>query len=349
MEEKTIKKNQLNNLLEKLKKEYKIFAPTEKDGIFGLYDVSLPDSYQFPFESYKNTNVSSKEMLFPQSEVLFEFQNRQIKSEEFPTQKNILFGIRPCDAQAISFLDEVFINEKDKELIDPYYSTKRENTIIFSLACTNPQVTCFCTSMNSKPDDESGSDIILFDLGEDIIIKPITEKGNALILNINSDLSDTTKAHLDIKNKLIDSSIKKITSKINIENTKEKLDKSFDEDFWKSFRQKCLGCGVCTFLCPTCHCFDISDEMETGMEAFVSSKGSRLKCWDSCMFSLFTLHASGHNPRPTQKERFRQRVMHKFNYCPSNFSKTFCVGCGRCIRSCPVNLDIREVINIVNE
>ena len=73
-----------------------------------------------------------------------------------------------------------------------------------------------------------------------------------------------------------------------------------------------------------------------------------MRCWDSCQFPLFTLHASGHNPRPTYKERMRQRIMHKFNYCPENFEETFCVGCGRCIANCPVNLDIREVIKEIN-
>ena len=137
-------------------------------------------------------------------------------------------------------------------------------------------------------------------------------------------------------------SSEKLQSDVNIKNLKEKLDKAFDASFWNEIHQKCLGCGICTFLCPTCYCFDITDEVK-------DEQGKRIRCWDSCMFPQFTLHASGHNPRPTYRERMRQRIMHKFNYCPENYKETFCVGCGRCIRNCPVNLDIRQIIKIANE
>lgn len=349
MEEKIIKKTKVNKLLEKLNKDYQIFAPVEKDNDFLLSEISTPGSYQFPSDNYKNVKISPKGIFFPQSETLFEFNDQGVKSPELSNKKNLIFGIRPCDARAIGLLDKVFLEDKNKELIDPYYSAKREEAIIISTACIGPRITCFCTSLNGKPDGEDGSDIILFDLGEEILFKPVSDKGKEFIKKAGGDLAAAKKSNIDKKNKLVSESIKKIKTKINTDKTKEKLDKSFDAEFWKDLHQKCLGCGICTYLCPTCHCFDISDELGTGMEAFAESKGKRLKCWDSCMYPLFTLHASGHNPRHTHKERFRQRIMHKFNYCPSNFKETFCVGCGRCVSNCPVNLDIREVVKIVNE
>ena len=111
----------------------------------------------------------------------------------------------------------------------------------------------------------------------------------------------------------------------------------YDDPFWDELHLKCLGCGACTYLCPTCHCFDIVDEGN-------AVRGKRVRNWDTCQFALFTHHTSGHNPRQSGKERMRQRVMHKFNYFVENQGEIACVGCGRCVRNCPVNLDIRAVI-----
>jgi ferredoxin len=125
---------------------------------------------------------------------------------------------------------------------------------------------------------------------------------------------------------------------LDAEGAADKLSSSFDDPAWQSLHEKCLGCATCAFVCPTCHCFDIQDENKCG-------KGRRVRLWDSCQLCLFTLHTSGHNPRPSGKERLRQRVMHKFNYFKTNNGQIACVGCGRCIRECPVNMDIRQIIS----
>ena len=126
---------------------------------------------------------------------------------------------------------------------------------------------------------------------------------------------------------------------LDLNTIKQKLEQGYDNALWDSLHEKCIGCGTCTFLCPTCHCFDILDEG--------ADKGERIRIWDSCMFPLFTLHASGSNPRPTGKQRFRQRVMHKFKYFVDNNGRAACTGCGRCIEYCPVNLDIRVVLGVI--
>ncbi|KKL62819.1 hypothetical protein LCGC14_2181390 [marine sediment metagenome] len=126
-------------------------------------------------------------------------------------------------------------------------------------------------------------------------------------------------------------------------NIEEKLDKIFDSSLWDRVHQRCLGCGIRTYLCSTCHCFALLDEKN-------NSGVQRVRSWDSCMFPEFTVEASGHNPRISNRERMRQRVMHKFNYFVKRFGQTACVGCGRCIQNCPVNIDIREIIEeIKNE
>jgi ferredoxin len=126
---------------------------------------------------------------------------------------------------------------------------------------------------------------------------------------------------------------------IDLDGINEKLEKNLLSSLWENLALPCVGCGICTYLCPTCHCFDISDETGRGRS------GIRLRTWDSCQYPQFTLHTSGHNPRPLRYQRMRQRIMHKFSYTVANTGRIFCVGCGRCIENCPVNLDIRIFLN----
>ena len=328
---KTIKKKDLMSFLGTLKKQYNVLVPIRKDGDVRFSEF---DSGADILWDYRNTKISPKEIFFPQTEMLYEFSGQEIVENELPTPNYLIFGIRPCDAQAFSLLDKLFGGD---DFRDTCYLKRREQATIISLACRRPQITCFCASVKGKPDNEEGSDIILFDLDESILVKPVTEKGEKFAESFSKWCQEAKQSEIEEKDKLMDLSLKKVRSQVNVENIKEKLDKSFDAAFWNELHQKCLGCGICTYLCPTCHCFDITDEVR-------NARGKRLRCWDSCMFPLFTLHASGHNPRPSYKERMRQRIMHKFSYCPENFEEIFCVGCGRCIRDCPVNLDIREVL-----
>jgi len=356
---KIIKKKDVLNFLDSLKEEYNILVPKEKDGDIRFSEFSSGED--IPWD-YRNTKISPKEIFLPRTETLFSFKEGTLtpsdsggvfapanepKGSAQKTDSNkrtanyLIFGIRPCDAQAFSLLDKLFGGD---DFQDPYYLKRKEQAVIISLACNKPQITCFCTSLKGKPDNEEGSDIILFDLGENILTKPITKKGEEFIENLNSWFKEAKEADIEKKNKLMDLSLKKICSGVDLHNIKEKLDEAFDISLWNEIHQKCLGCGICTYLCPTCYCFNIIDEMDHETGGLATSRGKRIRCWDSCMFSLFTLHASGHNPRPTFKERMRQRIMHKFNYCPENFKEIFCVGCGRCIRNCPVNLDLRETL-----
>ena len=350
---KVIKKKDVLNFLSSLAKEYNILVPVEKNG--NICFSKFNSGKDIPWD-YRNTKISPKEIFFPQAETLFSFETetsdssnmsnalktvKETKGSAPRTMNYLIFGIRPCDAQAISLLDRLFGGD---DFQDTYYLKRREQATIISLACNKPQITCFCTSLGGGPDSKEGSDIISFDLGEDILAKPVTKKGEEFIEKLNRWFKEANVSDIEKKNKLMDSSFKKIRSGVELQNIKEKLDGSFDISFWNEIHQKCLGCGVCTYLCPTCYCFNITDEIDSGAGASNKTKGKRIRCWDSCMFPLFTLHASGYNPRPTYKERMRQRIMHKFNYCPENFKEIFCIGCGRCIRDCPVNLDLREVL-----
>jgi len=207
---------------------------------------------------------------------------------------------------------------------------------VISAACTNPESTCFCTSIGGSPAGTEGSDILLCDLGETLLFEPVSPRGEEFLDQVSEITKKATKKQIGEKEKIAEEVASRV-ERIPLEDIAETFANAFDSDLWEAPSQKCLGCGICTYFCPTCHCFDVTDET-------LKENGRRVRTWDSCMYSLFTLHASGHNPRPSQKERVRQRFMHKFRYSMENCGELFCVGCGRCIKNCPVNIDLREVI-----
>ncbi|MHB8156614.1 MAG: 4Fe-4S dicluster domain-containing protein [Desulfocucumaceae bacterium] len=325
-----IEKSALPGLLDKLIAEYEVYAPV-KEGTYSLFKKVV--SGQEAYFGYLNSKTPPKGILFPQSEKLFSYSStgEEIKLEEcIDSHKKLVFGIRPCDAKSLSILDNVFKNDKYE---DPYYLNRRANTLLAGMACNDPASTCFCTSMGSGPFDKSGLDVLLTDVGDSYLVEAFSDKGKGLVAIMGlGAASDSQRAAAA---KAMDSA--EVTCKVNTEGLKARLDANFYDAIWETFHEKCLGCGACTYSCPTCHCFDIVDEA-------VDCTGCRVRNWDSCMFPLFTLHGSGHNPRTGGKERMRQRVMHKFKYFVDNFNATACVGCGRCIKNCPVNLDIRQIL-----
>ena len=248
----------------------------------------------------------------------------------------VLFGIRPCDARGLMLLDKVFAGGCS----DPYYVDKRNGTVVVSLGCDDPNPSCFCLSMGGGPCSAEGSDVLLLDLGDRYVAQAVSEKGVALLEDQAFEKSDEETLVLAEKIKRqSETSMKPVAMKENLEGQLERL---FNDPVWKDLTETCLGCGICTYLCPTCHCFDLCDEA-------AGQAGERIRVWDSCQFPLFTQQASGFNPRPSVKERFRQRIMHKFRYLPETQAMPGCVGCGRCVTECPVNLDIREVVTSLSE
>jgi sulfhydrogenase subunit beta (sulfur reductase) len=185
-----------------------------------------------------------------------------------------------------------------------------------------------------------GADILVTDTGEELVFNAQSAKGEELLSLLNGLLEEATAGD---ENKIRDAqelAKQGYDADVSVKGLMEKLDGMFEDAYWDSLYKRCIACGTCTYICPTCHCFDIQ-EYATG------SSGERIRCWDACMFSDFTQMAGGHNPRPSQKERVRQRFMHKLNYFPHQHGEYACVGCGRCVRKCPVQLDILEVINEV--
>ena len=327
---KKIDKKNLDSIFKRINEVYTLFLP-KKDGE-NLSFLPYENRNEIDLNTLKTT-LPLKEFLFPQSETFLKFK-KEGKKIDFQVQdvneKNyVVFGVRPCDMKSVEILDEIFLREP----IDTYYKARKDNGIFITLGCSNPESSCFCDSFDIDPlgVENALSDISLIEKDDFYYWITNSEKGK----KIESLLTEYLEKIENIKfNKIESFKIKDI----DLNNLDQDLKSVFEnETLWKNLARRCLGCGSCTYICPTCHCYDVNDYKG-------NNSGERFKCWDSCMFSDFTLMAHG-NPRTNQMQRVRQRFMHKLVYFPENHNgKIACVGCGRCIEKCPVHIDIVKVI-----
>lgn len=289
-----------------------------------------------------NTVRSAKDLFFPQVEnmVGFKVTDKQIEMVETRDvlAPFVLFGARACDCRSFEILDKVFLADP----VDTYYQARREHGTIVTLACTRPEETCFCTAFGIDPAAPMG-DVSCWMEGDHLYWQANTEKGEALTAKL-SVLTGCDTSAVEAQQEATRALMKKLPlanldlSGVGAGKTKE----LFARPEWKKLSEACLGCGTCTFVCPTCQCYDIQ-EFNNGKTV------RRFRCWDSCMYSDFTKMSAG-QPRPTQLERFRQRFMHKLVYFPDNNDGCFgCVGCGRCLAKCPIHMNIVKVIKTLGE
>lgn len=333
IEQKKIKKENLGQFFDALKNSGKTMIAPRKNGEKVLF--AYTDSFSQVAVDYVQTTLSAKSVVFPRTEELFSYvyegKNIKINPERDNLSDVVVFGLHPCDASSFDYMSSFFTKENP----DSHYSKRRERTALISFACKTGDEYCFCTSTGGRPDDTKGSDLMLTDMGTYFYADIITDKGVDMYNKAQALFEETP---------VVDKKefVANIPIKFNLDNVRQKINNVYNENFWVEESLACLGCGACAFSCPTCTCFDIQEENNP-------YDGKRLRNWDACAIGIFTQHASGHNPRDVQSQRWRHRILHKFEYSVRTLDTVSCVGCGRCIRVCPGGMNIIEqVIQIDN-
>ncbi len=327
--------------LEKASETRNVYVPVDEKAGGASYKKWTPGTV---VSKALHTTKSAKDFFFPQTENLVEFKmsgkSLEIIDPRRETEDFAVFGVRACDVRSFSILDKVYLADP----VDSYYKNRRDHGLILGLSCTRPAETCFCGTFGIDA-AEPMADVDFTEVCGGYFVKANTEKGAAFVESLADVFEDRDAAPADEAK----AKTREIMKKLPLANLTtdgfggDVMGKLFDDPRWADLSEACLACGTCTFVCPTCQCYDIRD-YDTGHGI------CRFRCWDSCMYSDFTKMAHG-NPRLTQKERFRQRFMHKLVYFPSNNEGEFgCVGCGRCLASCPINMNIVKVMkNLATE
>ena len=336
-----IAKQNLNALYAKIDETMGLFLPIKSAGEVNFAVWS--EGKEVSLETLK-TVKSPKSAFFPQTENMMKFKTegknieiidvREKLSQKIEERPFVMFGVKACDYKAIEVLDKVFLADP----VDTYYQMRREAATIVTLACSKPEESCFCKAFGIDASAPMG-DVTTWMDGEYLYWQANTEKGEALTALVADLFVEGGEAEVEAQKEATKTIIEKLPfSNLDLARfTPENLNELFNASEWAEMSEACLGCGTCTFVCPTCQCFDIRD-IKTNEGVL------RYRCWDSCMYSDFTLMAHG-NSRTTQMQRFRQRFMHKLVYYPSQNDGLYsCVGCGRCVNKCPQSLNIVKVI-----
>jgi len=319
----TVSKSRMREILSALMKDKRVAAPVyagKTTDFLAVDDASrILMGDELPYKS-------PKEFFFPRCEKLLTFRGGEAVAET-PDRELALFGARPCDLEALKILTAIFTTGPFR---DDFFKARLDASLIIGVACLEKKPGCFCEKRETDMHYSEACDLFLKNTGDGYEALYVSEKGREALgafIPWLKDFKNPVAAGTAFENRL------------TLEENELEM---FDKIDWESITGICQGCGLCTFICPTCHCFEFKDAEEKGQVC-------RYRNWDSCMFPKFTLHASGHNPRASVKERYRQRVLHKYSYIRKNFGYVSCTGCGRCIRSCPVGMNIMTIVEGITE
>lgn len=338
---KTITQDKLADWLAFISRKYELWVPQEE----GECCLLAPYQPETAVNLDQTPQLSAKKVVFPQTECLLKYSYKKEKNNpdkvelsvdaDTPHPKTVIWGIPPCDVAGITFLEKVFNGSGYQ---DPYFKSRRSDCLIVALACRHPKATCFCKATGGSPVEAPGADLLLNRIDHEYVVEVLTPKGAELLDEKLFTPLEEGKIKLLEEDKQAACNEQELS--FSLKPSPELADKvlqAFESPYWKEVTAACISCGICTYVCPTCYCFNIADEAH-GME------GSRLRCWDACMFPSYTMEASGHNPREKKFQRYRNRISHKFSYLITNNNILGCTGCGRCIRECPVCIDLRRIV-----
>ena len=318
--------------LDQLAGEATLIAPRLVEGIALYGPVAGSDEITF---DYTRPKMSLKDVIFPATERILsvEKQGDDITlSEPMLEREQVVFGLRPCDAHGVASFDGMLL---EKEPIDWNYARRREITTLIGLACPQMWEECFCTSVGGAPDDPSHLDVLLTEVQGGYAVQAVTDNGQALI------------AGLDLSDKKGEPPRPTVHQERVPVPPQESWPARFGNRYWELLAERCISCRMCAYVCPTCRCFDVRDEVAQRRTGF--AKYDRLRCWDSCTGANYRMIAGGHNPRALKGQRLRNRFFCRFHYLPEDYGVIGCVGCGRCVEVCPVNIDIVEMLHDVSQ
>lgn len=319
-----ITKDNLLVWLKGLMETHNLVAPQAVSGMVLFEPVK--DVKDITFD-YTNTALSPKEVVFPATSTLFRIERKDGQTELVPAvieKETVLFGVRPCDAKGLKITDMPYYNNPT----DVFYAQRRAKLALVGVACTKAGPACFCTTFGIAPQDAADMDVMLTPVDNGYVVNAVTDKGKELL----------RKASLSETGKTPEPPV--LPEPIPIKELLPAMRHTFHGKYWSRVADRCIHCNTCAYVCPTCYCFDIRDFDDKG-------RVERIRTWDSCQAPGFTKMVSGVDPRADKGIRMRQRFAHKLLYFPQEFGPVACVGCGRCVVKCPVNIDIREIIRDV--
>ena len=352
---KLISKEEIFTLIDVLLYEgYDVVAPVLRDGAIQLEEISSPDeiarwvqecqgkgSYKVVesdlFFGYVHGPDSIKRFLHPPRTELMKIKTDLSQKVLLEKRRYAFIALRGCDLRALEILDDVFLGDEN----DTHYNCLRKWAFVVALNCPRPSETCFCTSMGTGPGVQRGYDLLLSELSDAFLVKAGSERGEEILRRLKG--GEPSQEHFRREREVIKEVEDSIKRNVETERLPEKLLDKLESPYWDEVAKRCLACGSCAMVCPTCFCYEVVDEVTMdGMESL------RIRRWDVCFREEFSaIH--GIPLRRTVSSRYRQWLMHKFSYWVGQFGKFGCVGCGRCITWCPVGIDITEEVRRVLE
>ena len=330
-------RSRMPELLRGLSTEYEVIGPKAKDGrfVFGPID----DVADLRLD-YDTTLLPPKKLFFPTEDVMmrFDLANEEVTSDEATSTPRVIFGLHPCDINALLLMDNVFMRDYE----DPYYKARREATLLVGVSC-KPSDTCFCNAWGTD-EVHWGFDIFLTDLGDRYFVSIRSVHGAELLdryVQTREITAEDTAAFQAVTRTFKESFT---GGPLDTAQLPLLLDAKFNSEIWDELGEKCLSCGACSMVCPTCYCFDVVDRLAPDQKT-----GVRERRWDSCQFKEFAEVAHGENFRSSRASRIKYRYYHKQWGYLSKFERVLCVGCGRCERSCLAGISPREVVRALEK
>jgi sulfhydrogenase subunit beta (sulfur reductase) len=324
------------DLLRGLAQEREVFGPTEKDGRFVFSRIADVGDLRL---DYDTTLLPPKKLFFPQEDVMmrFDFEGDDVIDDLPASTPRVIFGLHPCDINGLLLMDNVFMRDYE----DPYYKARREATLLVGISCT-PSETCFCNAWGTD-EVHWGFDIFLTDLGDRYFVSIRSVQGAELIdrfVETREITAEDTAAFQEVTRAFKGS----FGGTLDTAQLPLLLDAKFNSEIWDELGDRCLSCGACSMVCPTCYCFDVVDRLSPDQKT-----GVRERRWDSCQFREFAEVAHGENFRSSRASRIKYRYYHKQWGYLSKFERVLCVGCGRCERACKAGISPREVVRALEK